>query len=305
MPSSNVDIVTGAFGYSGKYITRRLLAMDREVKTLTSGPISQSPFGDRVPAMPFCFDDHRSLVANLRGAATLYNTYWVRFPHRSMTFQDAIYNTRKLIRAAREAGVGRMVHVSITNPSKASPLPYFRGKALLEEAIIASKLSYAIVRPTVIFGFEDILINNIAYLLRTLPVFGVFGRGDYPIQPVFVEDFAQIAVEVGQQHDNMVVDAVGPETYCYMEMVQLIRDSIGSRAWIVPMSPSLALAVGKLAGFLLDDVVITREEIEGLMSGLLVSHRIPTARTRLSAWLMDNANALGRKYSSELRRHFR
>lgn len=299
------DVVTGAFGYTGQYITRRLLALGRRVATLTSRSPDDSPFGDDVPAMPFHFDVPEKLQQSLRGAVTLYNTYWVRFPHRQVTFDAAVENTRTLIRAAEAAGVERIVHVSITNPSADSPLPYFRGKAVIERAFLESGLSYAIVRPTVIFGPEDILINNIAWLLRRMPMFGLFGRGDYRVQPVFVEDFADIVVDAGQRRDNIVIDAVGPDVYSYATMVRLIRDAINSRARIVPIPPRAAWLVGQCVGRFVGDVIITRDEIEGLMSGLLVSDAAPTGRTALADWLADHADTVGTMYTSELKRHYR
>jgi uncharacterized protein YbjT (DUF2867 family) len=299
------DVVTGSFGYTGRYITQRLLAAGRRVATLTNRSPDDNPFGDQVPALPFHFDAPEKLQESLRGADTLYNTYWIRFPHRRVTFDAAVENSRILIRAAEAADIERIVHVSITNPSADSPLPYFRGKALVEQALRESKLSYAIVRPTVIFGPEDILINNIAWLLRRMPVFGLFGRGDYRVQPVFVEDFAEIAVDAGQCRDNVVIDAVGPDVYSYVTMVHLIRDAIGSRARIVPVPPRAAWLVGQCVGRFVGDVIITRDEIEGLMSGLLVSNAAPTGRTSLADWLAHRADTVGRTYASELKRHYR
>ena len=305
MPTAELDVVTGAFGYTGKYITRRLLSMGRNVRTLTGHPNRPNPFGEQVSVSPFNFDDPPALTDSLRGASTLYNTYWVRFPRGQVTFDKAVQNTRALIRAAAEAGVRRIVHVSITNASEDSPLPYFRGKGLLESAVVQSGLSYAIVRPTVIFGAEDILINNIAWLLRRFPVFAVLGSGDYRVQPVFVEDMAELAIDAAQQDENMVLDAVGPETYAFDELVRLIAGKIGGRVRIIHLSPTLALALSRLIGYVVNDVVLTRDEVEGLMAGLLVSDGPPTGRTRLSDWLAENADSVGARYASELKRHYR
>jgi len=302
-PESNM--VTGAFSYTGKYITRRLLSMGETVKTLTGHSDLKSPFGSRVTASPFNFDNLTLLTESLRGATTLYNTYWVRFPYRGVTFDRAVENISMLIKAAENAGVRRIVHISITNPSEKSPFPYFRGKALVEKAIIHSKLSYAIVRPTVIFGAEGVLVNDIAWLLRRFPIFAVFGSGEYRIQPVFVEDVAEIAVSMGHKEDNAITDAVGPETYTFDELVRLIAQNIGSRAKIIHIKPRLVLFLGRLIGYIVKDVVITKDEIEGLMSNLLVSDGPPTGQTLLSEWLEQNANTVGATYISDLKRHYR
>jgi len=305
MGEPELDVVTGAFGYTGKYITQRLLAMGRRVRTLTGHPDRPNPFGERVSVAPFNFDNPQELVKSLQGATTLYNTYWVRFPRGQVTFERAIENTKALIRAAGEAGIRRIVHISITNASESSPFPYFRGKGILERAIIHSGLSYAIIRPTVIFGPEDILINNIAWLLRRFPLFAIPGAGDYRLQPVFVEDVAEIAVDAAHRQENVIIDAVGPEIYTFEELVRLIAARVSSRARIVHLRRGLALFLSRLVGYMVGDVVLTRDEVAGLMANLLVSQGPPTGRTRLSDWLSQHADRLGREYASELARHYR
>lgn len=297
-------VVTGAFGYTGKYITQRLLSLGKKVRTITGHPNRPNPFGDKVSISPFNFDNPAELVKSLRGAVTLYNTYWVRFSYKQVTFDKAVENTKTLMKAAEEAGVRRMVHVSITNASESSPFPYFRGKGILEKAICQSGMSYAIIRPTVLFGHEDILINNIAWLLRRFPLFAILGSGNYKLQPVFVEDVAELAVKAGQYEENMIMDAVGPEIYAFHDMIQLIAEKVHSKAKILYLRPELALFFSRLVGYLVSDVILTRDEVYGLMSNLLVSGNPPTGRTRLSDWLADNAERIGVTYASELGRHY-
>jgi uncharacterized protein YbjT (DUF2867 family) len=304
MKANGFDVVAGAFSYTGKYITRRLLSMGKKVRTITGRPASESPFGDQVAAYRFSFDNPGQLIQSLEGATVLYNTYWVRFARGKVTFDKAVENSQVLIRAAEAAGVRRIVHISITNASEDSPFPYFKGKALVEKAIINSKLSYAIVRPTVIFGTEGILINNIAWLLRRFPIFAIPGSGNYRLQPVFVEDLAEIAVSAGHREDNIVMDAVGPEVFTYEELVTLIARNINSRAKMVHVRPWLALLLARLIGRLVGDMVITKDEIDGLMSNLLVSEGLPTGHTRLSDWLEQNGNTVGAKYFPDLRPHY-
>jgi len=291
MTGDEVSVVTGAFGYSGKYITERLLASGNSVRTLTGHPDRQNPFGHRVSVFPFNFDKPGALVDSLRGASVLFNTYWVRFARGGASFEAAVDNTKTLIRAAKEAGIRKIVHISITNPSEDSPLPYFRGKAVLERAIIDSGLSCAIIRPTVIFGREDILINNIAWLLRRFPV--------------FVEDVADIAVAMAGRAESAVVDAVGPDTFTFNELVRLIASKTGSRARIIHLPAGPALFASRLIGHVVRGVVLTRDEVAGLTSGLLISRAPSTCPTRLSDWLDENAAALGTRYASELARHYR
>jgi uncharacterized protein YbjT (DUF2867 family) len=302
MPEAERHVVTGAFGYSGGFIARRLLEAGCAVRTLTSSPHRGHELAGRLEAHPLAFDDRDRLIASLRGCAVLYNTYWVRFNHRSFTFAQAVANTRALFEAAREAGVRRVVHVSITNPSEDSPFAYFRGKAKLERALIESGLSHAILRPAVLFGGADILINNIAWALRRLPIIGVFGDGRYRLQPIHVDDFAALAVAQGGRSANIVIDAIGPETFTYRGLIELIGRIIGRRRPIVSIPPWAGHAFARVLGGVLRDVLLTREEIGALMTGLLCSDSPPAGRTRLSEWAEVHAGELGRRYASELAR---
>ncbi len=304
MSAGDFSVVTGAFGYTGKYITRRLLANGVRVKTLTGHPDRPHPFGDQVAAMPFNFNKPDQLARSLEGATTLYNTYWVRFTHGSTGFDQAVENTKTLVRAAEQAGVRRLVHVSIANADSKSHLPYYRGKGLLEEFIRQSKLSSAIVCPTVIYSVEDVLINNIAWIARRFPVFGVPGKGDYGLQPIFVEDMADLMVDAGNRTDILHVDAVGPEVFTFDELIRLIARAIHRTARIAHLPPGLALFASQLIGLVVGDVVLTREEVDGLMANLLVSKESPTGKTKLSEWLTQNGDKVGARYASELGRHY-
>ncbi|HEU5400711.1 MAG TPA: hypothetical protein VFU86_05095, partial [Terriglobales bacterium] len=254
---------------------------------------------------PLAFEDEGALRRSLEGATTLYNTYWVRFAYGSMSHEVAVRNTRQLLRAAESAGIERIVHISITNPTLDSPLPYFRGKAELEESIRSSALSHAILRPAVLFGQGDILINNIAWMLRNFPVFAVPGMGEYRVQPIFVEDLAELAVQAGSTQANVTMDAVGPETYTYDALVRLIRQAIGSRSRITYQPQRLIRLASRILGLLVDDVVLTKDEIKGLTADLLVSRETPTGHTSLRSWIEGNARNLGTTYASELGRHYR
>ncbi len=294
--------VTGAYGYSGKYIAQRLLGAGCEVITLTNSPQRENPFGPRVPAHPFHFDQPELLTQSLRDIDVLINTYWVRFSAMGCTHADAIRNSEMLFQSAREAGVRRLVHVSITNPSESSPLDYFCGKAILERRLIESGLSYAILRPAVLFGKEDILINNIAWALRHLPVFGVFGNGRYKLQPIYVDDLAALAVEQASKTENVTIDAIGPETFTFRELVKSIGGIIGKRRPILSVPPTFGYWMGNSIGWLMSDVFITRDEISGLMANLLWVASPPAGSTKLTDWARANAETLGRCYASEMAR---
>lgn len=244
----DLDVVTGAFSHTGRYIAAELLAAGRRVRTLTRDPARPSPFGAAVQALPLRFDQPDDLARALDGADTLYNTYWQRFAHGRATFDLAIQNTETLVAAAVRAGVRRIVQISITHADPASPLPYFRGKGLAENAVRGSGLGYGIVRPAVLFGPQGIVLEQVAWLCRHLPVFAVFGTGGYPVQPVHVGDLAALAVRAGRAEADSVSDAVGPERYTFEELVRTVGAAVGRVPPIVHLPPRAVAWAGAVGG---------------------------------------------------------
>lgn len=296
--------VTGAFGFSGKYIAKEFISRGYEVITLTNRRPSDQANLPPIQVYPLDFSNLQTIKTCLQGGDIFINTYWVRFAYKKVTFEQAVKNSYALIDAAREAGVKRFIHISITNADVHSPLPYFRGKGLVEEYLQNSGMSFAILRPALIFGDEDILINNIAYLLRRFPLFAMPGNGTYKLQPVFVKDLAEICYQEATQRRNATIDVIGPETYTYAELIRLLCTTLGKHRWIIPLPPRMVYLLAHALGLYLGDNLLTWEEIQGLTSNLLYTHSSPTARTSLSQWVQEHKDMLGKHYSSELKRHF-
>jgi len=300
---TGLDVVTGAFSYSGRAIAKALIDSGRTVRTVTGHP-ERSVGNPGIEVRPLDFDDQLGLVESLRGATTLYNTYWVRFAHRQIDHELAVANSRTLFLAAKRAGVQRIVHVSITNPSVESPFPYFRGKALVERALAESEVSYAVLRPAILFGGDGVLINNIAWLLRHLPVFGVGGDGDYRIRAIHVDDLAQLCLQANEETHDSVTDAVGPEHLTFNELVSSIRDAVGARSRVIHVPGAMVPVFSSVLGLALHDVLLTRDEYQAMASGLADTNGPSTGSTRLSTWISECGDDLGVHYANELSRHF-
>ena len=300
--------VTGAFGFSGRRIARRLLDDGHRVTTLTGHPgRGAGRLATRLEAIhPFRFGAPDRMAGALEGVDVLHNTYWIRFERGERTFRRAVRNSRRLFEAAAAAGVERIVHVSIAHPGARDDLPYYRGKARVEEALADTGVPHSVLRPALLFGEGDVLVNNIAWIVRRLPVFAVPGRGDYRVRPIHVDDLAALAVrEADRDEDRRVVPAVGPDRPRYREMVRRLADALGERVRVVGAPPAAVLAAAKALGLLVRDVVLTRDELEGLTAGLLDVEGEAAGETGLFDWVADDADAVGRSWASELERHYR
>lgn len=295
------DLVTGASGYTGSYVAARLLGRGRRLRTLTR-EIDTVP--RPIAAFRYRFDDPAEMDAAFDGVDTFYNTYWVRFGRGSFTHDDAVRNSLALIDRAARSGVRRMVHVSIMNPSHDSPYTYHRGKAVVEDALRASGMQYAIVRPSVLFGGNEILLNNVAWLLRRLHVFAVPGDGRYPVRPTHVEDLADLMVELGSGVGAQVRDAGGPETFEFGELVALIRAACGARALVVNLPKRAVLPLIAGVNRITGDVTIHPEELDALMDGLASCGGPPAGERQLSDVLDATGQDFGRHYANEVRRNF-
>jgi len=288
---TQTDVVTGAFGYSGAAIARELRAAGHQVRTLTGHPRGGAGAGD-IDTRPLDFGDQEALVTDLAGAHTLYCTYWVRFPHGTATRESAVANSKVLFDAAARAGIARIVYVSILHADTGSPYPYFSGKGEVERHLAATGVPYAIARPAILFGSSadhasaaSVLVNNIAWLLRHLPVFGI---GD-----------------LGGRTGNVTVDAVGPDTPTFLELVTAIRSATGSRALLVPTPGWLIPPLAAVLGAALRDVLLTTEEYRAMAAGLATSDAPSTGQVSLMDWIAAHGDELGRTYANELDRHYR
>ena len=295
-------VITGALGYTGKVVAEQLLEQGVRLRTLTNSPNRPNPFGDAIDIQPLAFEDPDALARSLDGASVLYNTYWVRFNHKLFTFEQAVANTRTLFEAAKRAGVGRIVHVSILHADEADDLGYYKGKHALEDALMETNIPHAIVRPGVLFGRSDILVNNISWALRHLPVFGVFGDGTYRLRPLHVEDMAALLIEHAEGTGNTVIDAVGPDSFSYIELVRTLAEILQVRRPIMRIPSLIAFAFSKLLNPFVKDVIITKEEVKGLMRGLLDSDKPATGTIKLTDWARQHRDTLGHHYASEVGR---
>lgn len=310
MTDTGLDAVTGAFSYSGRAIARELTERGRRIRTLTGHPERARDAGGSIEVAGLEFSNPARLAESLEGVTTLYNTYWVRFPHGTTTHETGVANSRALFHAAQRAGVSRIVHVSITHPSTDSRYSYFRGKALVEQALAETDVSYAALRPAILFGGDGVLINNIAWLLRRLPVFAIAGDGTYRIRPIHVDDLARVMADAGapasdgSRKPDSIADAVGPDRPRFRELVDWIAEATGARSRVIHVPAFVVTPMSALLGVALRDVLLTKAELSAMMHGLADTEGEATGHISIEKWIAEHGNDLGLTYANEIDRHF-
>jgi len=298
----DIHTITGGFGYTGAYLSKVLIKHGKVVETLTNSPEKKTIDSKILAVHPLDFENKEGLIGSLKNTEVLYNTYWVRFNHKWFNHQQAVTNTFKLFYAAKKAGVKRIVHVSITNADSKSNLDYFRGKGEIEGYLKKLGIEYTIVRPAVLFGGKDILINNIAWSLRHLPIVGMPGRGKYQLQPIHVYDFAKQLAYAGEKVGKNIEVALGPERYSYVDLLNMIKKELKLKTVIIPMPNRLAWLGAQILGYFLNDVMLTWPEVLGLRQETLWEDQEPTGKVHLREWVKKHKDTLGNEYHNELDR---
>ena len=291
------DVVTGAYAQTGAAIAAILARQGRAVRTLTRArPGPDPPYPVIDPSL-----DDEAMVAALRGCEVVYSTLWARFGARG-GFAPLVEHNLRIARAAREAGARRWVQVTVANLDKGRGLPYWDGKAELEAGLRAVGIPCSFVRPTLVFGPDDTLVNNAAWAMRHLHALPLAGPGRHRVRPVFVGDLAALCVRHGGLEGQQAQDAVGPETFTYRELMATVREALGVRAALVRLPRRAAWLAGKLGRPFVRDTVLTWNEVRSLERELYWTDGPATGPTRFSAWVRANADGLGRRWRSQRKR---
>ena len=302
--------ITGAWSYSGRHVARRLLDRGDTVLSLTNHPAPDPHlFQGQVKAVPFDFTPGR-LAAHLAEIDVLACAYWTRHNrppvgHRGpwMSHAEATQRSQALIREAKTAGVRRLVWTSIANPGLDADLPYYQGKARVEAAVRSSGLSYGILRPACFFGPGGILLENVAWAVRRLPVFPLpAAAAPFHVRPIHVEDYADLVAEAVHSQETFVRDAAGPDRVEFAALVRHLSAVMGSRTRLVSLPLPVCHLLYAAASRVMGETILTLDELKGLSRNRLDSREDPAGSISLLAYVAANAGTLGRRFLREPRR---
>ena len=294
-------VITGAFSYTGAAVSQELLRRGYSIHSLTNRQPLQKD--NAISSAPLRFE-RDYLKGELGGANTFVNTYWVRLPYAGQSFASAVKNSKMLIDAAVSAGVKRIIQVSVSNAEDGKNLGYYAGKAEVDAYVRQCGIPFTIVRPTFIVGQADVLTNNIAWLLRRFPIFLIPGNTSHRLQPILLDDAAHIIADAVEYQGNQEVDAAGPDIMSFAEYVELVANGCNLKRPMIRVPEGLSLGFLQAIQPLLQDIILTREELLGLKQELLISHKPPLGKDSVAKWLQVHGDKLGHQYTNDIYRHF-
>lgn len=240
--------IFGGSGFVGRHSVRVLAARGWRVRAASRRPDLAGylqPMGvvGQVHAVQANLRFSASLRAAVEGADAVVNAVGILAPTGSQTF-EAVHDegAREVARAAREAGVGRFVHISAIGADLKSPSRYARTKAEGEQAVLEEFPDAIILRPSIVFGPEDGFFNRFAALARMSPFLPLIGGGGTKFQPIYVGDLAAAvaaAVE-GAGRPGTVYELGGPEVTTFEELLDRTQRYSGRSRAYLPLPFALA-----------------------------------------------------------------
>jgi uncharacterized protein YbjT (DUF2867 family) len=277
-PGMSCATVFGGTGFVGRRVVRHLRESGTRVRVVSRhrGP------GEDAGIEQIAADAHdeRSVEAAVAGADGVVNAISLYVEHGRNTFSSVHVETAaKIARAARRAGTRRFVQVSGIGANTASPGRYIRSRGEGEAAVQTAFPGAVIVRPAVMFAPDDAFLTTILRLLRSLPVYPIFGDGRTRLQPVYVDDVAAAIAQILRQSQKPypVYELAGPRVYSYEELLRTIARIAGLRPVLMRMP---FIFWNTLAGVaeMLPRPPLTRNQVELMQIDTTASERLPGFR---------------------------
>ena len=263
--------VTGATGFVGRHLAALLARRGHSVRALVRNPRRADALRNLpVELVAGDLSDPGVLALLVRDASAVVHLVGIIVESGRATFQDVhVEGTRRVLAAARQAGVGRVVHMSAIGARDArDATPYHRTKWEAEELVRGSGLSYAIFRPSIISGPESVPIRTLARLHRWSPVVPMFGDGQFATQPVWIEDVA-LAFALAAENGRFTgaFELGGPAPMTYEAFVRAIGRAAGHPRPLVHLPLALARAAARVFDLLGGAAPLTSDQLQMLVEG--------------------------------------
>jgi NADH dehydrogenase len=275
-PATAAKTVTvfGGSGFLGRRVVERLLDLGFSVRVATRHPQPQNR--DRLTSLAADVNRDAAVAAAVEGCFGVVNAVSLYVENAGQTFDSVhVEAAGRVARQAKAAGVARLTHVSGIGADPASGSPYIASRGRGEDAVRQAFPAACLVRPAVMIGPDDAFVVPLGRLLRRVPVFALFGRGDTRLQPVHVEDVAYgIARSFVIDAPAPLYELGGPQIYSYRELLELLRSRLGARTVLLPLPFSLWHGLAAVAERL-PSPPITRNQVALMRVDNVVSGRFP------------------------------
>jgi uncharacterized protein YbjT (DUF2867 family) len=261
-PGINRVTVFGGTGFVGRRIVRHLTDATAAVRIASRHPVRAE--GDTVEQITADAHDERAVEAAVAGADGVVNAISLYVEHGGDTFHSVhVEAAARIASVARRAGIKRFVHLSGIGADVASPSPYIRNRGEGEAAVQAAFPGAVVIRPAVMFAPDDAFLTTILGMLRTLPVYPLFGDGRTRLQPVHVDDVAAAIAQVLRQAQRPypIYELAGPRVYSYGELLRTIARAAGLRPLLVRI-PFAFWEAGAGLAEMLPRPPLTRNQVE-------------------------------------------
>ena len=259
--------VFGGTGFLGHRVVQRLLERDFSVRVASRHPERTAAlFPDvklGIESIHADINDDRSVAAAVAGVEGVVNAVSLYVEGGHETFHSVhVTAAARVARLAREAGVERLIHVSGIGSEADSASPYIRSRGEGEKVVRDAFPAATLIRPSVMFGRGDAFVGPVARMLRHLPVFPLFGRGQTKLQPAHVEDVAEaITRAIHTAQPRMYYELGGPRIYAYRSLLEMLARHLGKKPLLVSMPFGLWHALASVAE-MLPGPPITRNQVE-------------------------------------------
>jgi uncharacterized protein YbjT (DUF2867 family) len=262
--TDRIIAVAGGSGFIGRAIVRCLAATPGlSVRVLTRDPEKararltgegKVALAGEVEFVAADVNEPSKLAKALVGADTIVNAvqfdgYPIENPARGLTFLRVDYGgTVALIAGAKEASVANFIYISGAAADERSTNPAFRAKGRAERVLRTSGLAFTILRPSLVYGPEDRVVNGLASALRMMPIMVVPGTGRQHLRPLFVEDLAAcVALAIGGRGRDGIFEIGGPDEMAFDELVRLLMEITGHKRPLVHVPESMLRIAGAVA----------------------------------------------------------
>lgn len=277
-------IVLGGTGFIGRHVCEKLAAAGHFI-TVPTRRVSTAKHIQMLPRLDLLacdVHDVAQLTSAVAGHDVVVNLVAVLHGDEARFNHVHVALVEKIVAACQAAGsVKRMVHVSALGAALDAPSMYQRSKARGEQALQASGLDYAILRPSVVFGAEDKFLNLFATLQERLPVMPL-GGADAQFQPVWVEDVAQAVVELANYENNSysrnIYEACGDHVLTLADLVRLAGSCTGNARPIIPLPRGLARLQAHTMEFLPGEPLMSRDNVDSMQVPNIASGKLPGLR---------------------------